>query len=532
MKIWHKILVPPLVAIVFLLALGAVSVTLMARQGLAISSLIKNRGASVSLVIYAHQDMGLVQSATWRTVSATGLDADKVKAVAAEQRTRLDSLAKRAGDYSALPNIDPAEREIVTAVPPKLAKYRQDVENAFAQAIANPDAARAAVQAADAGFQDLSKTFATLAELQTKLSGESSAQGAANFRNMLLSIVGIALFAAAASLATAILMGRRVVKPMRSAIHAAGEIARGDLSARIEVRGKDETADLLRAQAQMQQDLRRLVGEVVAGARSVADTSAQIAQGNQDLSQRTEMQASTLEESASSIEELTSNVQQSAEDAQQASQLAAGACDVARKGGEVVGQVVTTMGGISDASRKIADIIGVIDGIAFQTNILALNAAVEAARAGEQGRGFAVVAAEVRTLAQRSADAAREIKTLIGNSVGQVEAGTRLVDAAGRTMQEIVASVTRVSDLITGIAAAGTQQSMGIAQVNTAISQMDQVVQQNATLVEEAAAAAESLKQQAAALLETAGRFKVGGGAEIPVLREALRPAVPRLSAV
>jgi methyl-accepting chemotaxis protein len=245
----------------------------------------------------------------------------------------------------------------------------------------------------------------------------------------------------------------------------------------------------------------------------VAGTSAQIAQGNQDLSQRTEEQAGTLEETASSIEELTSTVHQNAENARQASQLAVNASQVARRGGEVVGQVVDTMTGISTSSKKIADIIGVIDGIAFQTNILALNAAVEAARAGEQGRGFAVVAAEVRNLAQRSAAAAREIKDLIGESVGKVDAGTRLVDAAGQTMEEIVASVKRVSDLITEIAAASEEQSAGIAQVNTAITQMDQVVQQNASLVEEAAAATESMKAQADALLRTVSRFELGGAA-------------------
>jgi methyl-accepting chemotaxis protein len=268
---------------------------------------------------------------------------------------------------------------------------------------------------------------------------------------------------------------------------------------------------------------------VVAGARSVADTSAQIAQGNQDLSQRTEMQASTLEETASSMEELTSTVHASADNARQASALAVGASQVARKGGDAVGQVVSTMGGITEASRRIADIIGVIDGIAFQTNILALNAAVEAARAGEQGRGFAVVAAEVRSLAQRSADAAREIKGLIGNSVEKVEAGTRLADAAGETMKEVVASITRVSDLIADIAAASQEQSSGIAQVNTAINQMDAVVQQNATLVEEAAAAAESLTRQASVLLQAAAWFKVDGE-QLPTLVPAAAPPAARLS--
>ncbi|HEY0825563.1 MAG TPA: methyl-accepting chemotaxis protein, partial [Ramlibacter sp.] len=351
-----------------------------------------------------------------------------------------------------------------------------------------------------------------------------SAQGAADFRNMLVAILAIAVFAAAASLATGILMARRVVRPMRTAIAAAGDIARGDLASDVAVRGRDETAELLRAQARMKQELRKLVAEVVSGARAVHDTSEQIARGNEDLAQRTEMQAGTLEEAATSMEELTSTVQQNAENARVASQLAVDASGVARRGGEAVGQVVSTMSGISASSRRIGDIIGVIDGIAFQTNILALNAAVEAARAGEQGRGFAVVAAEVRNLAQRSAAAAREIKGLIGESVDQVEAGTRLVDAAGRTMEEIVASVTRVSDLIAEIAAASQEQSSGIAQVNTAVAQMDQVVQQNASLVEEASAATESMKAQAAALLQVASRFQLGSA--------PANPAAPAAGAV
>jgi methyl-accepting chemotaxis protein len=272
----------------------------------------------------------------------------------------------------------------------------------------------------------------------------------------------------------------------------------------------------------MTNNLRQLVGEVAGGAHMVADTSAQIAQGNQDLSQRTEEQASTLEETASSMEELTSTVSLNAQNARQASQLAMNASDVARKGGQVVGQVVSTMAGISGSSRKIGDIIGVIDGIAFQTNILALNAAVEAARAGEQGRGFAVVAAEVRNLAQRSAAAAKEIKSLIGESVQKVDAGGKLVHDAGKTMDEIVASVKQVSDLIAEIAAASQEQDTGIQQVNTAVTQMDQVVQQNASLVEEAAAATESMKVQASSLLRMVARFKLGEAA--PAATPAVAP--------
>jgi methyl-accepting chemotaxis protein len=304
-------------------------------------------------------------------------------------------------------------------------------------------------------------------------------------------------------------LSRSITVPLRKAVESVEAVARGDLTRSIVVRSRDELGQLLAALDSMQRNLKGLVGEVLVGARSVADSSSQIAQGNLDLSQRTEEQASSLEETASSIEELTSTVTQNAQNARQASQLAVEASEVARKGGQVVGEVVSTMSGISEQSRKISDIIGVIDGIAFQTNILALNAAVEAARAGEQGRGFAVVAAEVRNLAQRSAAAAKEIKTLIGDSVDRVDTGTRLVGAAGQTMQDIVGSVKKVGDLISEIAAASQEQSSGIEQVSTAVTQMDQAVQQNASLVEEAAAATASMRTQAESLLSVVARFRL-----------------------
>jgi methyl-accepting chemotaxis protein len=293
------------------------------------------------------------------------------------------------------------------------------------------------------------------------------------------------------------------------AVEVASRIAAGDLASEVRV-GKGGRASLLWAIQKMQADLRALVADVVEGARGVATTSEQIARGNLDLSQRTEEQAGTLQETASSMEELTATVGLNAENARKAAQFATGASAVAARGGEAVGQVVSTMNGISESSRRISDIVSVIDGIAFQTNILALNAAVEAARAGEQGRGFAVVAAEVRNLAQRSAAAAKEIKVLIGASVDKVEAGTRLVDAAGRTMQEIVGSVKVVSDLIADIAAASQEQNSGLGQVNIAVAQMDHVVQQNATLVEEANGATESMRSQAEALVRLVSRFRLG----------------------
>ncbi|MBL0393228.1 HAMP domain-containing protein [Ramlibacter monticola] len=323
-------------------------------------------------------------------------------------------------------------------------------------------------------------------------------------------LAGVFLVVFVASAVMSALLIRSVRRPVRQVIVAATRVAEGDLAHTVEVHGRDETGRLLESMARMTDRLRELLLDVAVRARSVADSSAQLAQGNVDLSQRTEEQACTLEETAGQTEELTSTVSQNAENARQVRELAARAAEEATRGGEVVGRVVRTMDGISASSKRIADIIGVIDGIAFQTNILALNAAVEAARAGEQGRGFAVVAAEVRSLAQRSATAAKEIKTLIVESVDQVGAGSKLVDAAGRTMQDIVASVRQVSGLVAEIAAASEEQSAGIEQVNTAISQMDQVVQHNAALVEEAAAVTASMKEQAQALLEAVGRFDLG----------------------
>ena len=304
-------------------------------------------------------------------------------------------------------------------------------------------------------------------------------------------------------------VSRRIKVALDKAISISEKIADGDLTVNIEVDSQDETGQLLASLKEMNEGLSRIVGEVRSGADSIATATEQIAAGNTDLSQRTEEQASALEETASSMEELTSTVKQNADNAQQANQLSISASGVAVKGGDVINKVVRTMESITDSSRKISDIIGVIDGIAFQTNILALNAAVEAARAGEQGRGFAVVAAEVRSLAQRSAAAAKEIKTLIEDSVNKVQDGSKLVEEAGHTTQEIVTSIKRVTDIMAEISAASLEQSSGIEQVNTAITQMDDVTQQNAALVEQAAAAAGSLEEQAGQMVQVVSRFKL-----------------------
>jgi len=313
----------------------------------------------------------------------------------------------------------------------------------------------------------------------------------------------------AAAACLAVWVTRMITKPMAQAVQAAERIADGDLTHDLHADGRDETAQLINALGNMKVKLAAIVGTVRNNADSVATASAEIAQGNHDLSQRTEQQASALEETAASMEQLGSTVMQNADNARQGNQLAIGASTVAAQGGEVVGRVVETMKGINESSRKIVDIISVIDGIAFQTNILALNAAVEAARAGEQGRGFAVVAAEVRNLAQRSAEAAKEIKSLISTSVERVESGTALVDQAGATMQEVVSAIRRVTDIMGEISSASTEQSSGVAQVGEAVTQMDQTTQQNAALVEQSAAAAESLRTQAAQMVEVVSVFKL-----------------------
>src|SRR6201996_5106108 len=377
-----------------------------------------------------------------------------------------------------------------------------------------------------------------LGEAGKKIAAESASvstsAAAQAHRASLVSIV-LMLVAGAAGIVVGMWFSRRITRPVDYGVGVAESIAAGDLTSRVRVSGNDEIAQLMKALSVMQDSLSHVVGDVRSNSESVATASSQISQGANDLSARTEEQASALQQAAASMDELSSTVRQNAENAMSANQLALGASTVARKGGDVVGEVVETMKGINDSSKRIVDIIGVIDGIAFQTNILALNAAVEAARAGEQGRGFAVVAGEVRSLAQRSADAAKEIKSLISASVERVEHGTQLVDRAGETMAEIVNSIARVTDIMGQISAASTEQSTGVGQIGEAISQMDQATQQNAALVEESAAAAESLKDQAHQLVQAVAVFKLEGRASevratpvaAPKPAPVARPAAP-----
>ncbi len=375
-------------------------------------------------------------------------------------------------------------------------------------------------------YQDVRSVINDLVKLQLSIGKnefEASQQAYSTVFTGSISLIMLGLLTGAV---VGVWLVRGISRPLNYSVEIARNIAAGDLTQQIEIDSTNETGQLLQALKEMNESLLRTVGEVRSGTDAIATASGQIAAGNMDLSSRTEQQAASLEETASSMEELTSTVKQNADNASQANQMVLSASSFALKGGAVVAQVVNTMGSINDSSRKIVDIIGVIEGIAFQTNILALNAAVEAARAGEQGRGFAVVATEVRNLAQRSAGAAKEIKGLISDSVDQVNIGSKLVDEAGNAMSQIVTSVKQVADIMSEIAAASAEQSAGIEQVNLAIVQMDEVTQQNAALVEEAAAAASSMQDQASRLTQTVAFFKMTQSTQYaPVARS--QSAVP-----
>jgi methyl-accepting chemotaxis protein len=406
-----------------------------------------------------------------------------------------------------------AGNALVIQMKEQLAKYVAAVEPVTHQLESSGyDSATVANRMLNRAHASYGELLQSLKQLEEVLMAEAAAArqaGEAASRQTLM-LFGLAVgLAVLVVVPTTLSNMTSICRPLDEAQRLASAIAQGDLTQPVHAVGKDETASLMRALGDMQASLARIVGEVRNSTDSIGTASQQIASVNQDLSSRTEQAASSLQQTAASMEELTSTVRQSADAARQATQMAVANAEVAVRGGQVVGQVVTTMNEINHSSKKIGDIIGVIDGIAFQTNILALNAAVEAARAGEQGRGFAVVAAEVRNLAQRSAQAAKEIKGLIETSVGKVEDGSRLVAQAGSTISEIVANAEKVSAFISDITTAASEQSQGIGQVNVAVTQLDQMTQQNAALVEESAAAAESLKDQAARLADVVRVFRI-----------------------
>ena len=466
------------------------------------------------------QESKLYDAATWQGLTAANavrmvasiLSADAAveasfKPEIAATSARIDAIARRVEAEARGDDEKAALAQVAGARKTYIAARKAAIQT---QADGKADAAKAqlanTVQPALAQYLASQQAYVVL---QQDLGRSQRAQAGAERMTTLWGLVGVLAVIVLGLATSTLLTARSIARPMERLTAIARRIGEGDLGVEIDYRADDEVGAVMQSLARMRDALRGIVGQVRQAAESIQVASAEVASGNIDLSQRTEQAASSLQQTASSLEQLTGNVRQSADAAAQANQLAASASAVAQRGGQVVSQVVRTMDEINGSSRRIADIVGTIDGIAFQTNILALNAAVEAARAGEQGRGFAVVASEVRSLAQRSAAAAREIKTLIGASVEKVATGARLVQDAGSTMSEIVASVQRVTDIISEITAAAGEQSSGIVSVNGAVNKLDQMTQQNAALVEQSAAAAESLREQAQRLSASMQVFRL-----------------------
>ncbi len=509
-------------AFVALMVVGSIGgVTLMKKSRESLMAGLQAAGAKESLAAQM-KATALEQSGVMRNI---GLHSD-IKAMQTEE-DRARSLGKaydEARESMAKLASSAEEREIIET----LGKLDKELDKPFMQALGlstsfqNEAAAKVLMTQLDPIVQKTLAELNRLIEIQRKANKQATDQAAAEASRLAAAVYVAATIVVLFAAGLAVFITRSITVPLQEAVAIARRVASGDLTSRIDAKGRDELADLLLALREMNGGLGRIVSQIRIGAESIAVGAGQVAAGNQQLSSRTEEHASSLEETASTLEEFTTTVRQNAEHAKQASQLAGSASSTAEKGGEVVSKVVTTMQEVTTSSKRISDIIGVIDGISFQTNILALNAAVEAARAGEQGRGFAVVASEVRSLAQRSAASAKEIRGLIENSVSRVEAGGRLVEQAGKTMDELVGSVKKVADIMNEIASASHQQSSGIDQINKAITQMDTVVQMNASLVEEATAAATSMANQATGLARAVAQFRVEDGASpAPVIGPA-----------
>jgi len=530
MKVWHKILVAPGVAIAFLLALGAATYLGLSRQNATVSDIFEDRFGSYRMAAGAMDRIGDVHSDVYRMIGVIGsLDDQKIQMDTVDLLGRIDGVTRDLKAFAALPGLEDGERGLTQSAAEKLDKYRRAVDLAIDLSAGDVNTGFAAMETADLTFRDIARNLRSLVDLETQLAEIGYRSARATFRQVTLTLLAIVALALLASVAVALAMSRRIVRPLEASIAVARRIASGDLSAEVAVRGSDETAALARALKDMNESLRRIVTGVLSGTDQVATTSREIAQSSGEMSSRTEEQASALEETSSSMEQMSSIVGQNADNAKQASDLAAQASGMAARGGEVVREAVQSMQAITESSKKISEIIGVIDGIAFQTNILALNAAVEAARAGEQGRGFAVVASEVRTLAHRSAAAAKDIKELITASVARVDAGARQVNDAGRTMEDLVAAAQKVSRLVAEISSASREQAQGIEQVSESISQMEKVTQQNAAMVEEASAAANSLADQSRALASAVAAFRLREqAAMLPQPAAALPEPQPR----
>jgi methyl-accepting chemotaxis protein len=510
MKLGPKLLAAPLATALIVLATGQLDSLLLVNQAASARSVFHDRLGDFKTVASVQQQLAQVHASVYRTVTIiASMDEAGLKTFRTGLKNELEGAKRTLAAVAGQGASDTKLRETFGRAAIQIDKYAKQADEAIDLSQVDPNTGVAALQGADKSFGELARTAADIVVRIDEIteSSASDSESASRRIGILLGLVGLAVAGIAVSLSW--WLQRRLVHDLQSAGEVVHRVAQGRLDAVPESHRDDEVGDLLRSLRHMTSALSVAMRTVLNSSQSIHSASLQIAQGNADLSLRTEQAANNLQQTASSMEQLTGTVGQSADAARQAAQLATNAAAVAQRGGQVVAQVVTTMDQINASSKKISDIIGTIDGIAFQTNILALNAAVEAARAGEQGRGFAVVAGEVRSLAQRSADAAREIKSLIGTSVDKVESGAQLVADAGSTMNEIVSSVKRVSDIIGEISVAASEQRVGIVGVNGAVADLDRMTQQNTALVEQSAAAAESLKEQAMRLTGVVGAFKL-----------------------
>ncbi|MEJ6006074.1 methyl-accepting chemotaxis protein [Paucibacter sp. AS339] len=511
MKLAWKLLAAPALTALVVFTTGEVNALIQSQTANANRVALEAQLDDFRTLSSAQEQLAQIHTAVYRTLTlVASLDDGQVKKIRSDMAREVDGVKRVAAAVSQAHTDKPAIQSGLVELDKGLAKYLQQADQAVDLSSMDPNTGIAAMQNADETFKGLAQSIRSmLKQLETDTEAQLTAAAQHSSRIGWL-MAGLGVLSAAVAVGLSALMQRKVTAELGRAAAIASEVAGGNLVVDARSERNDEVGDLLRALGSMSTQLAESMRTVLHSSDAIRNASSEIASGNQDLSMRTEQTAANLEEAASSMEDLTNGVKQSASSAAEANRLANSAAEVAARGGQVMAQVVATMEDINTSSRKIGDIVGVIDSIAFQTNILALNAAVEAARAGEQGRGFAVVASEVRSLAQRSALAAREIKTMINSSVEKVEGGSHLVADAGQTMSEIVSSVQHVSDIIGHIASAAGEQSDGIGTINASVVQLDQMTQQNAALVEQSAASAESLKEQASKLADVVHTFKLG----------------------